>query len=151
VKVGVANAAIAFLAVIVAGLIPLVISPPRAVTSGGGQALYAQYCASCHGTKLEGQPNWRERNADGFLPAPPHDANGHTWHHSDQQLLRIVRDGLASIAPGYKTTMPAFGPMLSDPEIQSILDHIKSTWPERERASQAARTKADASAPPSKP
>ena len=26
-----------------------------------GQAVYQQYCASCHGANLEGQPEWRIR------------------------------------------------------------------------------------------
>ncbi|MDP3244263.1 MAG: cytochrome c, partial [bacterium] len=86
-----------------------------------GQALYQKYCASCHGADLEGQPNWMERLPSGRLPAPPHDETGHTWHHSNEQLLRIVRDGLAAIAPGYETDMPAFGDMLSDQEIEAIL------------------------------
>ena len=77
------------------------------------------------------------------MPAPPHDASGHTWHHSDAQLLRIIRDGLAAIAPGYETDMPAFGDVLTDTEIIAILDFIKSTWPERERAYQQARTRAE--------
>ena len=104
-----------------------------------GRALYLERCASCHGVNLEGQPDWMVRKPDGKLPAPPHDASGHTWHHSDEQLLRIVRDGLATIAPGYKTDMPAFGGDLTDAQIIAILDYVKSTWPEREREFQAAR------------
>lgn len=64
---------------------------------------------------------------------------GHTWHHSDEQLLRIVRDGLAAIAPGYQTDMPAFRGTLSDQEIVAILDYIKQTWPDREREVQRSR------------
>lgn len=105
-----------------------------------GQSLYATYCASCHGVKLEGQPNWMQRNANGRLPAPPHDVSGHTWHHSDAQLLTIVREGLAKIAPGYETDMPAFGDRLSDAEIRAILDYIKNTWPERQREFQQQRS-----------
>lgn len=104
-----------------------------------GRALYMEYCASCHGAKLEGQPNWMERMPSGRLPAPPHDETGHTWHHSDEQLLRIVRDGLAAIAPGYETDMPAFEGTLSDEEIVAILDYIKQTWPDREREAQRNR------------
>ncbi len=44
-----------------------------------GREVYLQYCASCHGRRGEGEPNWREPNARGELPAPPHDAEGHTW------------------------------------------------------------------------
>jgi len=108
-----------------------------------GAELYVERCASCHGANLEGQPDWMVREPDGKLPAPPHDASGHTWHHSDKQLLTIVRDGLAAIVPGYQTDMPAFGDQLSDAEILAILDYFKSRWPERERAYQAARTTAD--------
>ena len=43
-----------------------------------GQSLYADNCASCHGANLEGQPNWQSPDADGVLPAPPHDGTGHT-------------------------------------------------------------------------
>ena len=51
--------------------------------SASGAAVYVKHCASCHGANREGQPNWRERRPDGRLPAPPHDASGHTWHHAD--------------------------------------------------------------------
>ena len=73
-----------------------------------GAAVYEQHCAACHGRELEGEPNWRRRNADGMLPAPPHDATGHTWHHSDDLLFRLTRDGPGVIAgEDYRTTMPA--------------------------------------------
>lgn len=81
-----------------------------------------------------------QRKSDGRLPAPPHDATGHTWHHSDAQLFRIVKDGLASIAPGYETDMPTFAGSMTDDEIRAVLDYIKGTWPERERKIQAARS-----------
>jgi len=112
-------------------------------SAADGKALYLENCAACHGANLEGQPDWKTLKPNGRLPAPPHDASGHTWHHSDAQLLRITRDGLAAIAPGYQTDMPAFGDVLTDAEITAILGYIKSTWPERERAYQQARTDAD--------
>jgi mono/diheme cytochrome c family protein len=108
-----------------------------------GAQLYAENCSSCHGANLEGQPNWMARKPDGKLPAPPHDATGHTWHHSDRQLLVIVRDGLAIIAPGYATDMPSFGGRLNDLEILAIFDFIKGRWPEKQRAFQGARSASD--------
>ena len=108
-----------------------------------GERLYLDNCASCHGANLEGQPDWRERLPTGRLPAPPHDASGHTWHHSDRQLFRIVKEGLEAIVPGYETDMPAFGGVLSDEEIRAVLDYIKGTWPEREQEYQRTRTDAD--------
>lgn len=105
-----------------------------------GRELYLANCASCHGASLEGQPQWMKRKPDGRLPAPPHDASGHTWHHSDEQLFKITKEGLSAIAPGYESDMPAFGGRLTDAEISEILEYIKSTWPERERAYQAKRS-----------
>ncbi|WP_428929659.1 c-type cytochrome [Marinibacterium sp. SX1] len=106
-----------------------------------GVALYQQNCASCHGTELQGQPDWRSPGPDGRLPAPPHDATGHTWHHGDDILFRITRDGTAAVVGGgYESDMPGFGDSLRDAEIRAILDYIKSTWPERERAYQRERT-----------
>lgn len=58
-----------------------------------GRSLYGQHCASCHGVNLEGQPDWRKPLPNGRLPAPPHDASGHTWHHPDEILFRITKEG----------------------------------------------------------
>lgn len=96
-----------------------------------GEMVYQQHCASCHGAKLEGQPDWRTRKPDGRLPAPPHDSTGHTWHHPDDQLFRITKDGVKPpLAPeGYQSDMPAFGEALTDDEIWTVLAFIKSQWP----------------------
>ena len=104
-----------------------------------GKVVYADACASCHGMNLEGQPNWKIRNADGMLPAPPHDETGHTWHHSDDFLFGITRNGISAYAPeGYKSDMPAFVGILSDYDILAAMAYIKSTWPESIRKRQPA-------------
>lgn len=105
-----------------------------------GKELYAENCGACHGANLQGQPDWKRRLDNGRMPAPPHDATGHTWHHADQDLLVIVRDGLGAIVPSYESDMPAFGGALTDEDIRAILSFIKSTWPERERGFQAEVT-----------
>lgn len=109
-----------------------------------GKMVYAVQCASCHGDKLQGQPNWKEQKADGKLPAPPHDATGHTWHHPDQQLFLITKLGTAAIVPNYKTDMIGFGGRLSDRDIWNVIAYIKSTWPSEIQARQAKVTKAAA-------
>jgi len=58
-----------------------------------GRVLYAENCAVCHGAKLEGQPDWRTPGEDGLLPAPPHDASGHTWHHDTAMLFDFPPNG----------------------------------------------------------
>jgi mono/diheme cytochrome c family protein len=95
-----------------------------------GKKLYAQHCSACHGTELEGQPNWRSRLPNGRLPAPPHDESGHTWHHADQLLFDITKHGLVwPYAPkDYQSDMPAFGGTLSDDGIWAVLAYIKSHW-----------------------
>ena len=119
-------------------------SPAYAADLARGEAIYAEACAACHGANLEGEPNWRVRGADGLLPAPPHDASGHTWHHSDRQLLEITRLGPSAIVGnGYQSAMPGFGGIYSDDELRDVLEWIKSQWPARERMVQADVTARD--------
>ncbi|MGE0652293.1 MAG: cytochrome c [Alphaproteobacteria bacterium] len=116
---------------------------PLSAMVAQGRELYGQHCAACHGVTLEGQPEWRSPLANGRMPAPPHDETGHTWHHSDQDLFTIVKGGLGAIVPGYESDMPAFGEVLTDQQIRSVIEFIKSTWPRREREVQGGRTAAD--------
>ena len=97
-----------------------------------GQQIYADNCASCHGTNLEGQPNWKQPGANGRLPAPPHDASGHTWHHTDAVLFGLTKYGAAKFAglENYETDMPVYEGVLSDEEIVAALSFIKAQWPE---------------------
>ena len=107
-----------------------------------GKRVYVEACASCHGDKLEGQPNWRVRQANGRLPAPPHDETGHTWHHPDQQLFEMTKLGVEVFAPdGYESDMPAFADTLTDDEIWAVIAFIKSTWPSENRTRQADITR----------
>lgn len=114
-----------------------------------GEALYAETCASCHGTNLEGQGNWRSPGSDDRLPAPPHDETGHTWHHADSLIFTYTKLGgkeaLAEQGMEFNSGMPGFGNQLSDQEIWCIIAYIRSTWPERIRTIQAERTAADKS------
>ncbi|WP_159099637.1 c-type cytochrome [Alloyangia pacifica] len=113
-------------------------APARSAQIAEGKTLYAETCAACHGARLEGQPNWRTPGPDGRLPAPPHDASGHTWHHPDEVLFRITKLGTAAVVGnGYESNMPGFGDQLEYAQIEAIFTHIKSTWPEELRAHQA--------------
>jgi len=103
-----------------------------------GQSLYADHCASCHGKALEGQANWRQRTPEGTLPAPPHNADGHTWHHPDQLLFDYTKKGGQALAPkGFKSGMPGFSQQLRDEEIWAVLSFIKSRWPAEVQARQS--------------
>ena len=105
------------------------LQPQDQVVVDRGRYLYVEHCASCHGVSLEGQPNWRTRGENGKLPAPPHDATGHTWHHRDELLFQITKEGTTSVAgDDYPSDMPAYASILSDEEIVAVLGFIKSTW-----------------------
>ncbi|MBL3684378.1 cytochrome c [Sinorhizobium meliloti] len=68
------------------------------------------HCASCHGVRLEGEPDWRRRKRSGRMPAPPHDATGPL-----PGIIRIrscspfTKSGLGAVLPDYESDMPAFG------------------------------------------
>ncbi|UWQ91008.1 c-type cytochrome [Rhodobacteraceae bacterium M382] len=102
---------------------------PAAVFQGA--QLYEENCASCHGDALQGEADWRSRDEEGYLPAPPHDASGHTWHHPDEQLIAITTQGTeAIVGNGYRSRMIGFGDSLSADDILAVLAFIKSTWPQ---------------------
>ena len=105
---------------------------PEAPSASGiavGMTTFAENCAVCHGDAGQGHPDWQSSNADGTLNPPPLNGDGHTWHHSDGVLYRIVRDGGAIPSqPNFKSGMPAFGDKLSQEEIVSVLAYIKSLW-----------------------
>ena len=91
-----------------------------------GRQLYAQHCAECHGKTAEGADNWREKDSDGNYPPPPLNGTAHTWHHDLGALRRVVRFGGEPLGG----VMPAFQDSLSPEDIDSVLAHIQSLWPE---------------------
>lgn len=106
-----------------------------------GEAIYLQSCAACHGINGEGQfPNAPMQPDDtGRIGAPPHDSTGHTWHHDDDMLYRVVREGGMG-SPQSFYPMPAFGEQLSDTQIEAVIAYIKTMWSAEERVIQAQRT-----------
>ena len=109
-----------------------------------GEQIYRDHCASCHGGELGGQSDAHRALPEGGSPPPPHDADGHTWHHPDRLLFAITKFGGQALAPPeHESNMPAFGQTLSDAEIWAVLAFIKSRWPEEIRARQAEITRAN--------
>ena len=113
---------------------------------GNGWMLYQEHCASCHGVGLEGQPNWQQAGKDGLVPAPPHDATGHTWHHDNTLLFLYTKYGGTALMEargmaGFNSGMPGFGDVLNDDGIWDILGYIRSTWPEKLKKFQSSRNR----------
>lgn len=103
-----------------------------------GRHIYAQRCASCHGRQLQGQPLWQLQDSYAGMRAPAHDASGHTWEHSDEELFHMTKYGhFSGTPPGVRSYMPAFGGSLGDAQILAVIAFIKARWPLGLRVSQA--------------
>ena len=107
-------------------------SPYDSAVVSRGQAVFAANCATCHGVGGEGQANWHIEKDDGTLPPPPLNGDGHTWHHGDGLLYRVVSKGGQEFEDprfsSFKSAMPAFGDRLSHDEIVAVLTYLKSLW-----------------------
>lgn len=106
-----------------------------------GQTVYNAQCASCHGVNGEGQfPNAPlARDSTGRYGAPPHDDTGHTWHHDDDLIRRVIREGGMGDSVNFYV-MPALGSTLSEGEIEAVIAYIKTMWTPEQQAIQRERT-----------
>lgn len=106
-----------------------------------GQVVYEQRCAECHGIDGEGQFPDAPMQPDetGRFGAPPHNENGHTWHHDDNLIYQIINEGGMGTADAFYP-MPAFGEILTQEEIVAVVAYIKTFWTEEQRLMQAERT-----------
>ena len=117
-----------------------------------GRELYLQACARCHGQNAEGAAHWQQLDARGDMPAPPHNDGGHTWRHSDAQLVDVIRNGLRD--PFNKTpelTMPPFKGQLTDAQIANVIVYFKSLWSTEHRAYQEEQNHRPAMPQPRRP
>jgi mono/diheme cytochrome c family protein len=106
-----------------------------------GRDLYLTYCAACHGRNGEGQKNWQQPNALGELPAPPHNAEGHTWRHADPDLFTMIAEGWRD--PFNRTkrlTMPPFEKTLMPEKITNLIAYLKTLWTAEQRQFQQEET-----------
>ena len=85
--------------------------------SGWAQESYRAYCASCHGADGDG-----DGVAAGRLEPAPRSFRNPTWMagQTDEALAQAVRVG----RPG--TAMPAFRALLSDAEIDRLVEYIRA-------------------------
>jgi mono/diheme cytochrome c family protein len=108
---------------------PVVASAPHGLDAARvarGAEIYRANCATCHGDKAQGAPNWAKKGPDGKYPPPPLDAQGHAWHHPMSMLLMTVREGTVKKGGG----MPGWAGVLKDEDIEAVLAYVPSLWPE---------------------
>lgn len=106
-----------------------------------GKTVYEQSCAECHGIDGEGQfpDDPMQPDETGRIGAPPHNGDGHTWHHDDGLIVDYVINGGRG-NPSDFYPMPGFADVLSDDEIEAVVAYIKTFWTEEQRLLQAERT-----------
>ena len=111
--------------------VDIVVEPEQIIYEG--KVIYLANCATCHGVNLQGNPNWRSgTDKDGQRLPPPLNGTGHTWHHSPEPLFQIIKYGLKIYDENYEGKMVG-NENLTNKEIYSLLEYIKSVWPEELR------------------
>lgn len=86
-------------------------------TLAEGARLYEANCMQCHGGSTGGSIE--------DIP-PRHNAEGHTWHHPDCELVDIVLEGMPQ--RGDLPEMPAFEDRLAEDDVTAILAYLKTWW-----------------------
>lgn len=102
---------------------------PRAEDLARGEVLYDRHCVACHGGS--------EGGSISDIP-PRHNAEGHTWHHADCELVDLVLEGMPP-REGYPV-MPAFEGELEPEDVEAILAFIKTWWEPEQRQVQSEVT-----------
>jgi len=91
-----------------------------------GHKLYEQHCQVCHQKNGVGAypVPWSIRNP-GYIPPMPLNETSHAWHHSDEQLVHTIMNGIA------ERNMPAWKQVLSKKEAVEIVAYVKSLWSQK--------------------
>ena len=108
-----------------------------------GHQIYETTCASCHGINGGGQfpDDPMKPDETGRYGAPPHNDDGHTWHHDDDLILQIINEGgMGSESTFYP--MPAFADTFTTEEKIAVVSYIKTMWNEQNLSSQYRVTEA---------
>lgn len=100
---------------------PLIKQPRRTERLQRGKALYAYYCAACHGPRGDG----RGMNAE-FLAKTPRDFTDSAYMaaRSDDDLRRVVSDG--GPGAGLSYLMPAWGRTLRPYQIEDLIAYLRT-------------------------
>ena len=100
---------------------------PSSQSIVAGKALYQQYCQSCHEKDGVGEkPIPPLLKKPGYLIAMPLNETSHAWHHTDDQLVDSILNGLQRTQ-----RMPAWKGVITEEQAGQILAYIKSLWSDR--------------------
>lgn len=85
-----------------------------------GQGTYQASCAACHGADGAGYASAQN--------APAIKGSEHAWHHPDEQVLSLIRQG--------GNQMPAVGANWSDEKVEAVWAYVKQWWTPEQREAQ---------------
>ena len=86
-----------------------------------GAAVYAMFCASCHGARGAGDGPL----AANLDPKPADHSDGRYMNTlSDAHVFQVIQQGGASV--GKSPLMAPFGASLSDAQIRDLIAHVRS-------------------------
>jgi len=93
-----------------------------------GKDLFNKFCAACHQNEGVGESYSERMLTDAsYISAPSMDYLEHAWHHTDEQLAETIKNGSPRTP-----NMPSWAVQLSDQQIGSIVNYIKTLWTQRE-------------------
>ncbi len=104
-------------------------SPEKAsLASLSGAQIFEQFCSRCHGADGKGEvaPEVREG-----MEVPPRDLTEPYFNTRERRSdwIRVVRDG--GEASGLSASMPAWGEVLSEQQIQEVVEYVKGLVDQR--------------------
>ena len=109
-----------------------------------GREIYVRNCAICHGVVLEGMDAPASSQQKTVLAVPPLNEAGRAWLLPDSMLYNVVRLGEHALARKQSAwKMPSLRYSLKKDEIWTVLNYVKSTWTDEQRAGQAQTTLRD--------
>lgn len=79
--------------------------PPDAHAALRGAKLCQRHCQSWHGERGVGEPLTPFVRRPDYFPAPALDDSQHAWHHSDEDLAKIILGGLPPRMPAWKNRL----------------------------------------------
>jgi len=97
---------------------------PESVKSG--KILYEKHCQVCHQKDGVGAyPVPLGIRNPGYIPPMPLNETSHAWHHSDEQLVHTIMNGIP------QRNMPAWRLIISEKQAAQIVAYIKSLWSQK--------------------
>lgn len=98
---------------------------PKSAAVQRGKALFEANCQACHGYRGMGETLVWDERANSLAPAL--DDSAHAWHHTDEQLVSTILNGL----PQGSGRMVAWKEKLTPEQARDLVTYFKTLWGKR--------------------